>query len=228
MLNVFSLLLTPRKTLTRIAAKPDWLMTFLILSAISVVIAFLMHPFVINATLAHLPDSATSAEKEAVAQSLRSDLPVRCFFLPVRLIVGWSAFAFVLFLTAKSFAPPSGVRFIKVFALTVHAELVTVLSSAATLINMSVGGDSVPNGTALVPFSAAAYIDAKDIVSFALLNSLNFFTLVYIVLLTEGMSKITGFSRPKSLLVVMLTWSTYMLFNVGTIRFLRDTMHLLI
>jgi len=228
MLNTFSILFSPRETYMRIDSKPNWLGTFLILAILSIVMYALMHPFLVRAALAHLPSSAAPADKEVVAQTLRSELPVRCAFLPIRLLIGWSTFAFVLFAICKAFTPSEPVHFIKIFSLEVHAELINIVAQSATLINLFIMKDASPNATALVPFSAAAFVGSKDIVTFSLLNSLNFFTLLYMAILTMGVSTQSGFSRVKSLLIVVLTWSAYLLFNVGTIKLMRDTMHLLI
>jgi hypothetical protein len=227
-LDTFSLLFTPRAALTRIKTKPRWLVPFLVLSGLSIVLYVLMHPFLITSTLSHIPSSATMEEKVVVAQTLRAELPMRCFFLPIRLLIGWSSFAFVLLAVGRAFDPPEQLHFIKLFTLEVHAELFNMLAQSASLINLLLVAGSSPNLPSLVPFSAATLVPTKDIVSFSLLNSLNFFTLLYVGALTFGISLQSCFSLTKSLVVALLAWSACAVFNAGALKLLSDTLHLLI
>ena len=224
--NPFLLLIAPTTTLTRLKSKPDWLITFLLLSAVSIAMYILTHPFLVSATLAHLPSSATQEEKDVMAQTLRSELPLRCLFLPIRLLTGWASFAAVLFLVCKSFAPPEPVHFNKVFSLEVHAEFINICAQVATLIYLVLAPNSTAKMPGLIPFSAAMFIHTNDIVSFLMLNSLNIFVFFYIAILTMGISSQSGCSRSKSILIVLITWSANLLFNIGAIKLLRDTLHL--
>lgn len=226
--NPFVLFIAPTTTLTRLKSKPDWLVTFVLLSAISIAVYILIHPFLVSATLAHLPSSATQEEKNVMAQTLQSELPLRCLFIPIRLLIGWSSFAAVLFLVCKSFAPPEPVHFNKIFSLEVHAELINICAQIATAIHLFIAPNSSAKMTGLIPFSAAMFINSNDIVSFSLLNSLNIFTLFYITIQVMGISNQSGFLRLKSLLIVLIVWSAYLLFNIGSIKLMRDTMHLLV
>ncbi len=227
-MNAFSLLFAPAQTIVRIKSTPRWLWTFIQLSALSIVVYIFAHPFLINATLAHLPSTATQEEKEFVAQTLRSELPLRCFFLPVRLLVGWTSFAAVLFLVGKSFAPPEPLHFNKLFSLEVHAELINTCAQAAILLRLLIAQDTSTEMTSLTPFSAAMFVKGHDIVTLSLLDSLNIFALAYLAILTMGISIQSGFSRAKSFFIVFITWSVYLLFNIGSIKLMRDTMHLLL
>jgi hypothetical protein len=220
------MILNPRHFVSQLNAKPRWLGTFILLSALSISLYILMHPYLVQSTLAHLPQSATPEDKEVVAQTLRNELPLRCAFLPVRLLIGWSTFAFVLFAICKAFTPPEPVRFIKILSLEVHAEVVNLLAQGATLAYLFVRGGDISNATSLVPFSAAMFVRADTLVSFSLLNSLNFFTLYYIVFLTMGISVQSGLSRTKSFTVVALNWLTYLLLNVGALELTRHAMNL--
>ncbi|MBI5471409.1 MAG: hypothetical protein HY961_03600 [Ignavibacteriae bacterium] len=228
MLTVFTFLFAPRKTIAQISARPAWLATFAILASLTIALTVLLHPFVANETLAHLPDSATPHEKEVIRLFLQHELIKQCFFLPIRLLAGWAAFAFTLYLIVRSLSPLSSLQFKKIFTLTLHAEFILLLGKTATLISLYVANDTITNRTSLIPFSLAAFIPTNDIITFSLYNSLNFFTLGYTALLIFGVLKCTELSFPKSLLAVLLAWFVYLLFNIGTIGFLRETMHFLI
>ncbi len=226
MANPFLLFIQPTPTLRRLRASPDWLIAFLSLSALSIAIYILIHPYLVQAILSHLPPSATPEEKLVVAQTLNSELALRCLFLPIRLLIGWTSFAIILFLVCKSFVPPEPVFINKVFSLEVHAEVFNVCAQAATLLYLFIDGKS-GNEPSLVPFSAAMFIASDNIVMFSLLNSLNIFTLIYFAILTIGISLQSEFSRSKSFVIVLIAWLALLLFNVGTIKLLQDTLHLI-
>lgn len=226
MLTPFAILYSPGATLARIKSKPEWLTPFLMLAAITVLLYVLTHPFLIEATLAHLPASANADDKTAVAQTLHNELPLRSFFLPIRLLIGWTSFAFTLFMIGRVFRSAEQLQFVKVFSLCVHAEMFSILSKFATLIAFGFGGTAFLKMPALVPFSAAHLISPKDSVTFSLLNSINLFTLLYVIVLTIGISVQSGMSRLKSLFVVVLAFLGLLLFDAGTVAFLRDILHL--
>ncbi len=201
---------------------------FILLSAAGVTIYILMHPFLVQATVAHLPSSATPEEREIVATTLRSELMLRCAFLPIRLLVGWSSFAVLLYALCRAFTPPKPIRFNRIFSLEVHAEATNLLAQLATLSYLILRSEGAPNATSLVPFSIAMIVRPDTFTMFSLLNSLNFFTLLYIAFLTMGISIQSGFSRGKSLLIVFVTWSVSVLFNVGVLELMQDVMHLIV
>jgi hypothetical protein len=211
--------------LQRIASSSRWVAVFLVLAAVSVAVHFSLHPYLVQATIAHLPSSATAEEKALMAQVLNDELPVRLLFIPVRLLVGWSAFALILFGIAMAYRPAERLHYRRVLALEVRAETCNVagqVAAALYLLVMKANG----TGPVEIPFSAANIIPSSDVVMFSLLNALNLFTLLYVVFLTEGIALQTGFSRRKAIFVVLPAWGLSVLFQVGTISFLRETMHL--
>lgn len=213
--------------LQRITSSPNWIGPFLTLATLSVLLHFLLHPHLVRATLAHLPLSATPDDKAAVAQALTDELPLRLLFLPVRLLVGWSAFALLLFGIGVAFRLPERLHFVKVFALEVRAEAFNILAQYAALFYLLLTGRTQMRALE-VPFSVAMLVPSNDIVLFSLLNSLNLFTLCYLILLTWGISVQSGCWRTKAVLIVCLTWSLWLLFHVGTTSFLREALHLLV
>jgi hypothetical protein len=228
LLRPFSILIAPRRTLSSIALQPAWVAAFIVLSLLSISLSVMMHPFVVSSTLAHLPASASVEEKAFVAQRLRDDLPMRCLFLPIRLLVGWAAFAYVLFLVSKAITPAAGLHFVKIFSLEVHAEGVSRLAQLSSLVRLLLSHDASATIPLRVPLSAADLFPTSGIVGFSLLNSINFFTLWYGILLTLGLSLQSELPLKKSLAVVVVAFLVYLLFHTGTTLFLHNTLHLLI
>jgi len=194
----------------------------------SIIAYVLTYPYAIQETLSHLPPSAFEADRQAVAQSLQQDLGIRCMFLPVRLIVGWSSFALILFYACKAFGQAVPCRFDQVFSLEVHAEFTTVLAKFSTFAWINLRGTQ--DGASMqVPFSAAALVHPwNDFPAIALLNSLNIFILWYLVIVIVGVSVLTGFKTGKAFLVVLCVWSVSVLFNIAVLMFMRDGLHLVV
>ena len=223
--NILSLLFSPRMAVTGIASRPRWITAFLFLSILSVGLFVLAHPFAVQATVAHLPESATAEERNLIARTLSSERTVDCLFLPVRLLAGWFAFGLTLFGMTRAFAPPQAVHIVNVFSLEVHAEFLNVLArAAATLFLWVQRGTAVD--PAFIPLSVATVVGSNDLLVRSLLNSLNPFTLWYLAVLTMGVRVQAGFSSLKSLLVVVLAWMAATAFSLGSMGIIRGLLHL--
>lgn len=216
-----------RTSVIRMASSSRWMAWFLMLAAVSIAVHLSLHPYLVKATLAHLPSSATTEDKAVLAQRLSDELPSRLMFLPVRLLTGWAAFALTLYAIGVAFRPPERLRYVKVFALQVRAETFNVLGQFTAVCSLFLAPTD-ETGPVAIPFSAAMFSSSSDVVMFSLLNSLNLFTLFYVTFLTVGMKIQSRFSGVKAISVVVLTWSLSLLFHVGTTSFLRKTLHLLV
>jgi len=223
--NLLSVIVAPRKATARIASRPSWVTSFLLLAAVSVALYVAAHPFALETTLAHLPKSATAEEKNVIAQTLRNELVVNALFLPIRLLVGWFAFAVALFGMTRTLVPPQPVHLVNVLSLEVHTECVNVLAYAATCLLMYTGVGET-SGAVLAPLSVAMFADTNDPVLRTLLNAINPFTVWYLTVLTAGIRTQSRLSRTNATLVVILTWLSSMLFTLGSVSFIRSQLHL--
>ncbi len=122
MRTLLLILFRPQQAVRLIKAAPQWLPTFLALSLVSVGIYMLTHPHLIQATLDHLPSTATEVDRSVVAETFRTQLGLRLAFLPIRLFIGWAAFALTLLYVCKAFNPMEHVRFAQALA-AVPSEL---------------------------------------------------------------------------------------------------------
>jgi len=107
-------------------------------------------------------------------------------------------------------------------------DVVTFDAKFSTLVWIILRG--AQDGTSMqVPFSVAALVHPRDdFPAIALLNSLNIFTLWYVVVVIVGVSVLTGFRPAKAFLVVFCVWSVSVLFNVAVLTFMRDGLHLVV
>ena len=210
----------------RIQSTPRWLTPFLILAGLLVVIAIAMHPYVVTSTLQKLPPTADKVQANEI---LRQEIFLRSAFLPFRFFIGWGSFSLLLFYFCMAFRPPEKVRFTQILALEVHAEFTFVLAQAVMLaskvyIFSSTGIDRI--GQVL---SMAWILEpGSDFVYSTLIATLNIFTFWYLVLLAAGVSVLCGFRRFQAFLIVAAVWTVSAGINVGILKLLKDTMHLLV
>lgn len=214
------------KTVELLKSNPRWLGAFIVLTVVSAACYGLIHPHLVQSTIAHLPPTATDADKQIVIESLNQELPAKLAFFPVRLFIGWGTFSLALLYACKAFAPREIIRFRQMFSLEIHAEATSVIASIAAMV---VAVTNAHAGSVDVPFSLAEFVagDQSFIVR-SLLTSLNIFTLWQIVILTIGVSIVCGFGKTKSTLIVLLVWTLSTMFNLGAMKLLQDQLHLLL
>jgi hypothetical protein len=222
---ILLILFTPRKAAEQIKASPAWLTTFLVLAAVNIAATAITHPYVVQETLAHLPSSATIADKQRVMQSLSDEITATLTFLPVRLFIGWGSFSLVLFIIARAFEPAETIRFQQVLALIIHTETVSVLAGVATVVSVLTHTNAGHTG---IPFSLSPFIDSQSFIMKALFSELNVFTLWQLVIQIIGISVLCGFGRIRAMTVVVLVWVLSVFFDLGIIRLLVDRFHLLV
>ena len=164
----------------------------------------LEHPARVEETLRHLPPGLTATDRAAIIADLDSRLPARVLVCPARLLLGWSSFALLLFVACRTVSPGMPLGYLQFLALEIHCESAGILGALA------------------MPFVRRLFGDPAG----PLLNSLNIFTLWYVVLLAGGVSVLCATRPLKAALVVLLVWGSSLAFHTAVLRLLRDALHL--
>jgi len=217
----------PMPNLKRIRERPRWLVIFLVLASVNILVELLMQPYLVQSLLHHLPPSVTEQDKLVVAQSLERGSFARLAFLPIRLLIGWWSFALLLYYISSSLLSRQPLRFAHIFSLEVRAEAILLLAKGATLFRLMIDSSSL-SSRSTVPLSCAEFFPVNDYSIFTFLNSLNFFTIAYLAILTIGISVLYAVSKAKALFFVCIAWGISILFNVSVVAVLRDQMFLLL
>ena len=164
----------------------------------------LEHPARVEETIRDLPPGLTATDRAAIIADLDSRLPARVLVCPARLLLGWSSFALLLFVACRTVSPGMPLRYLQFLALEIHCESAGILGALA------------------MPFVRRLFGDPAG----PLLNSLNIFTLWYVVLLAGGVSVLCATRPLKAALVVLLVWGSSLAFHTAVLRLLRDALHL--
>ena len=226
---LFDIFFRPRVAAAAIKARPRWILVFALLALLSIGLVIATHNQSAQITLSHLPASAAPEDREHVRDILDRGLFSTYSFLPIRLLLGWSGFALLLFSLSTSFKPLEPVRFIQVFTLEVHAEAIAVLAKLVTLAVALIHGAAQATLSSPPPLSVLSLAPPPgDFVLFSLLSSINMFTLWYVLVLTAGIHVLCGFAKRKAFLIVTGVWALTLCCNLGVLALLRDAFHLLI
>ena len=221
--RLLRVLLQPRKCFALIASDPQWLRQFVFLAAVSILLAVVIHPRITQLTIDHLPTMASSEEKEAMRSMFNEQLPVKCAFLPFRLLIGWVSFTLVLFFTARSLTTHHTARFGQLLSLEVHAEMILlvgqIISFPGGIIQISENPSWNPLGLDLL-FPGIVNAASREI-----LNSLNPFTVWYLIFLVGGIIVLYDCKVWKSVVAVVGSWSLTLVFSLGVFKLLMDTYH---
>lgn len=207
--------------------KPRWLLLFLVLSGLSILLEVFIQPYSVQAVLNHLPQSVTELDKLSVLQNLNQELFTRVAFLPIRLLIGWGVFSYLLYYICTFLSPQKPFRFVHVFSLEVHAETALILGKIAMFFRLATDPINII-ARLTIPFGCTDFIEVKNYTAFTLLNSVNIFTFAYIAILSVGISTICEMSKVRAFITACIAWGIAILFNVGSIMALQDVFHLLV
>jgi hypothetical protein len=206
------ILIHPRTAAGELRLRPVWLGSFLVLALLSAGALLVQHRSRVEETVVHLPPHLTSAQRSAVAADLDARLTGRALMHPARLLLGWSAFALLLLVACRTAVPDIPLRFAQVLALQVHCAAAEVLGSWLL---------PVLRGLLPEPLLQPGLLAAGP-----LLNSLNIFTIWYVVLLIAGVGVLCAARPLKATLLVLLVWGSSLAFQTAVFRVLRDVLHL--
>jgi hypothetical protein len=216
MKELLDTIVRPHTIFREIRAHPRWVGAFGVLAAFSMGIFALQSGGDVQNVLAHLPPSALPADREALLAMFHEEFWRTMLFLPFRLLLGWSAFAFALYVGVKSVFPGSPVRYLHLQSLEVHAEVLLLLAPLCSLAHL--------------PFPSGAEI-IRGPMPFAfevLLTSINLSTFWYILVLSAGIAVLVNIRMRAAIPVVVLVWGLSQLLNVVVLTLLIRTFHFLL
>jgi hypothetical protein len=184
-----------------------------------------MQPFIIQSLLHHLPSSVTEQDKIDLLLMFDKEMFVRVIFVPVKLLIGWSAFTLLLYYLMLTIVPQRRFSFVYLFAIEVRAEIILVLAKLGMLLRMMIDNQSWSYRFE-IPLSCAAFIPVNDYSFFTFLNSINIFTAGYITVISLGISFLYSISKTRAVFIAFLAWGLSSLANVSLIKLLQDQLHL--
>ncbi len=220
---IVEMLIRPRRGAEEIGRRPRWLLAFVLLAALGIIAVLISHGTAVESTIGRLPSSVSGAGKELVRRTLDAELPLRCAFLPFRLLLGWGCSAAGLFLVLKAWRARGPVAFRQLLAIEICSEGTTMLGNLARSVSML----AMHNNLNPAPWDLGALLPSVSnpaLLAFA--SSVNPFSLWYIVILTAGVQTLYGLRTLQALAGVLVVWALSVLINGAVLLALRDAFHL--
>jgi hypothetical protein len=226
MTGLLHILFDPEAASRRFLVSRGWIAPFTVLAIGHLALLLISQASTGNAAIAHLPPSATPAEREAVRSMLTADLAPRVLMLPVRLLTGWFAFSMLLSWLVASARPERSVSVQRLFVLEVHAEVVLLLGAFASALIPALGVRSVDLARMAPVWSLAHYWPGVSMPVFFLLRAANIFTLWYAVILTAGIHVLSNLPYRTSVSIAAGACTIGALFDAGILSLLIEQLHL--
>jgi hypothetical protein len=207
--NLLDTLANPSDAFTSLKQRPRWLVTFIIISVITIITAFLIHPFTLHLMTAMLAEQFKDHEVEQILGTSLIFTYIGYSFSPVFLLLRWLIIAALLYFIAVLFNSEQ-LTYQTTLASVVHAEIILVVMNIVNVIILYFQGiDTVTDPVhlqAIVGLDFLMHAPADNKPLFILLNNINIFSIWYLSVLTIGYSIITGFSKIKSMVIVGSVW----------------------
>ena len=210
--------ISPAETHKSIAARPDWLVPFLLILVVSIGANFVVAPHIDFEPQIRAQVEKQGGGEEDVEQALgmvekfgKFQSIITAVFVPIILIVT----AAVLLLAVKVMGGEG--TFKQVFSITNYSWMPQILKAIiATAIIVPKGMIDARHLGTLLKSNLGFLADPLEApVAFSFLSSLDAFTIWTLFLLTVGLSEAARFSRAKAATIVVILWLVIVLAKAG-------------
>ncbi len=213
----------PRGAARSIQVRPTWWPAVAVLAALTVLTEIIEWPSVIDGVLAHLPSSASEADREWVRSVLANELSLRCLvtpFIAAGIVMLFSGLLHYLGRAQRFVQRP---RYPQLIALVAYAACIPVVVDLLTVCfgAWSGRGASAPS---LAWFAGSWGVN--DFVLVALLQAVGLAAVWFTVTLAAGLSVLFACSFRRSLLFAVTAWAMAVLANLWLLRIMVETLHL--
>lgn len=212
-MNIINVFFKPANVYSQTKAQPSWGQSFIILSFVSIIIAFFTIPINTQITNNLMSTVGGTASKQELIQSTMDKVKYWSLLsepinLTIRILI-FSALAYIGSIIIKR-----GSNFKQVFALCTHAFVIIILSKIANLCMLYIKG--IENIKTVFDMSAIGLnIFSDKSVNFlnVFLSGINIFEIWFIWILVSGISYILEIKKSKSAIIVISTWLIIQLFS---------------
>lgn len=218
--RIAGVLFAPAETFRDIARKPDFLVPVLVMVIIGFVATALLVPRMDfeAMTREQMEQSGRQMSEADIERASRMGAAVGkviAWISPVLGVVIWLIIAAVLLLGHRVMGGDG--NFAQAFSTTVYAWIPNAISGIiTTVVAMAKGEVNPATMNTLVKSNLGFLADMQDNpILFALLSSLDVFTIWTLILLVIGFSTISRFSRAKSAAIVISLWLVTVVVKLG-------------
>jgi hypothetical protein len=218
--RIIGVLFSPDATFASIARRPDWVVPLVLIVVLALVNGILVAPhldFGAPAREAMAQNKNTTQEQMDRAERMSAGMgKVAKFIAPVATIIVLLIVAGALLLAVRLMGGEGDFK--QAFSVTCYAWFPNVIQSILlTIIILAKGATALNPQTipTLLRSNLAFLVDMKEQpMAFALLSSLDLFTIWVIVLLVIGFSYVGRISKAKAAIAVISLWLVTVLFKL--------------
>jgi hypothetical protein len=215
--RIVGVLFSPNETFASIARQPDWVIPLMLMLVVSLIAGILMAQRVDFTSAAREameeknipPDRVESAVKMTAAISR-----VASYCAPIFSVIGFLVIAGVLLLAFRLFGGEG--NFKQAFSVSVYAWMPALLKSIITLAVLLTRESMGAEDLAIAVRSNLGFLVSmkSNPMAFAVLTSLDIFTVWVLILFSIGFAYVARVSKAKSATIVVTLWLVTVLFKL--------------
>lgn len=209
--RIIGVLFSPDATFASIARKPDWVVPLVLLLIVSLAAGVIMAPRIdFGSATREAMEQNKNMKQEQIDRAVKmtsSIAKVMTYLSPVLSLIGLLIISGVLLLAFRLFGGEGDFK--QAFSVVCYSSIPTIIKSVVTLIIIVVKGGIIPATmlATLVRSNLGFLVDMKtNPMAFALLSSIDIFSIWFLALLIIGFAYVSRLSKAKSAVIVISLW----------------------
>jgi hypothetical protein len=217
--RIIGVLFSPDATMASIARKPDWVLPLVVLLVMSLVAGVVIAQHVdFGAAAREAMEQNKNATPEQIDKGVKMAAgigKVVTYLSPVLSAIGLLIIAGVLLLAFRLFGGEGD--FNQAFSVTCYSSMPGVIKSILMMIIIVAKGGMIPGQqlATLVRSNLGFLVDYKaNPMAFALLSSIDVFSIWFVALMIIGFAYLARVSRVKSAVIIISLWLVVLCFKL--------------
>lgn len=209
--RVIGVIFSPDATMDSIARRPDWVLPLVLILIASFTLGIVIAQHVdFGATVRESVEQNKNMSQEQIDKAVKMGATfgkVATYLSPVFNIIFLLIITGVLLLAVRLFGGEGDFK--QAFSVTCYASITTVIKAVVLLIIILARGGTISAQTlaTLVRSNLGFLADFKaNPMAFALLSSVDIFSIWFVVLLVIGFAYVSRLSRAKTAMVIVILW----------------------
>jgi len=208
-MNIVDIFYKPTAVFTDIKKTAAWVQSFIILSILSIVVAYFMLPIneIVSMSMAQ-SKGLTPEQMEITRTATEKFKYFGLVALPISLVFGIAITSVLLYLGLLAYKVK--VKFVKIFSLITTASVLTALGVAVNVAILYIRGLDAVKGMGdmnVIGLNLFFKVDEVGLPLYQFLAGINLFTLWYALIVIFGLSKIADLKIGKSAVIFLYSWA---------------------
>jgi hypothetical protein len=215
-MDFITVLFSPSTTLSRLKKQPEWQLSFVVMCVLVAVHAWLQIPI-----LKQITELQSQGLTEEQSEQMKIFYEIFNYLMviaaPITLIITLTLSSGYVHVMGIFFGGET--KYQNVFAAIVNIHIVKVLAEYLVLLILYMRGiEKVKNYDDLYVLGMNVFFNVKTIgkIPYIILSQITVFEIIYLILLTIGISTLFNLTRMKSAIIASSLWVVALLFEIST------------